>query len=210
MSRLLAVCALVFALWFPHAEAADWSNVVKILARSTVPLTCSGHNKAGCTAFSINSAGYYMTAYHCLGSFEGTGPDGLAMPEEPTLDGKALNVVFANEELDIAIVRAEKGRPALRYRTEPLEVGDEVAGYGYGYGFAVPIFRSAIVSTFVRDDKGIIWTFLDNSLVKGMSGGPIVDRQGRIVGINQSTDIWGGRTLSLSQIVAATQFWEPR
>ena len=210
MSRVLVTVMLALTLLFqlPVVEASDWSRIVKMLRTSTVPIACSEHQQNVCTAFSINrDQGLYMTAFHCTEEFMNTPREEGAKAEFPTLFDKPLEVIYANKALDLAILKAEVKKPALRYRTRPLEVGNEVGAYGYGMGMAVPIFRSAIVSVFLRDEAGTEWVLLDNSLVQGMSGGPIVDRSGRVIGVNDKTNRESGMTLSIAQILAATQFW---
>ena len=209
MKRVLVAVVLMVVLGLQSAghivEASDWSRVVQRVAASTAPLTCSLHSRNVCTAFSINAEqGLYLTANHCAQPF--MSDEGEA--EVPFLDGQALTVVFVSEALDLAIVKSAVKRPALTYRTKPLLVGAEVGSYGYGYGLVVPIFRTSIISAFVKDPTGIEWTFLDSALIGGMSGGPVVDRDGRVVGVNDKSDNWSGFSLSLTQILTATQFWE--
>lgn len=202
MSRFLValVLAVGLSVQLPVVEASDWSRVVKALAASTAPIACSEHKQNTCTAFSINEhQGLYMTAFHCVGEYE----EG----DVASFAGKPLDLLFTNEKLDIAIFRSEVKRPAIRPRTSPVEVGMEVGSYGYGYGFPAPVFRTAVVSTFMRPSTGVEWIMLDNPLVQGMSGGPIVDRQGRLVGLNDKSDQMSGISLSINEIVRATQFW---
>lgn len=210
MGRVLVAVALAATLLMqlPVAEASDWSRIVKMLRASTVPIACSEHQQNVCTAFSINrESGLYMTAFHCTEEFMNTPREDGAEPEVPTMFGKPLDIIYANEALDLVILKADVKKPALQYRMAPLEVGNEVGAYGYGMGMSVPIFRTAVVSVFVQDDKGAEWILLDNALISGMSGGPIVDRSGRVVGVNDKTNSTSGMSLSIAQILAATQFW---
>ena len=152
-----------------------------------------------------------MTARHCTQPFEGNdlekgAPN--AIEEFPTFNGKPLFLVFESDALDLAIFKSDVKMPALRYRTKPIDIGQAVGAYGYGYGGATPIFRVGVVSVFQRDERGSEWMLLDTALVRGMSGGPIVDEDGRVVGVNKATDQTSGTSLSVTQIKTATQFWE--
>lgn len=205
MGRVLLVVVLVTTLVapLPVAEATDWSRVAKMMYAATAPIACSLHQQNTCTAFSINrDQGLYLTAKHCIDPYDEAGED------VPQLDGKALQVVFSSDDLDLAIVRSDVKRPALQYRTDRLEIGNEVASLGYGAGFATPMLRTAVVSLFLRDDKGAEWILLDNALISGMSGGPIVDRSGRVIGVNDKSNQYSGMSLSIAQILKATQFWQ--
>ena len=214
MGRVLLAIVLmgVLLVQSPVAEAMDWTRIVQMLRGSTVPLACSLHQQHVCTAFSINQEeGLYLTAFHCTPKFV-SAPDetGHVNEEEPLLDGKPLAIVFANEEVDIAIVRGVKHRPALLPRTKTLEVGTEVGSYGYGYGLEAPIFRTGVISVFLKGPDNIERYLVDNAFIMGMSGGPVVDRDGRVVGVNHKTDNWSGFSASIRQILTSSQFWGSR
>lgn len=199
---LVAVIA-VFSAGFSPANAS-WTATTARIAQSTVPLACSLHGRNGCTAFSINETKrYYLTAHHCVVPFLSDEGE----PEVPVLDGQPLTIVFTNLALDLAIVVGPVARPALVLRTQPVLAGTEVGGYGYGYGMPTPIFRLATISAIFRDPEGLEWLMVDNALIGGMSGGPLFDRSGRVVGVNDKSDNWSGYSVSGAQIRAATEFW---
>ena len=207
MNRVLVTIVLMVVLGLQSAgtvQASDWSVVVSRLQASTVAISCSLHATNTCTAFSINrDQGLYMTAAHCV-------PPSYSAEEvdEPRIDGQPVTVVFLSAELDLAIVKAVVKRPALYPRAEALVAGNEVGSYGYGYGGMAPIFRSGVVSGFITDPTTAAeWLMFDNALVGGMSGGPIVDRDGFLVGVNSKSDGLSGLSLSIAQILEATQFW---
>jgi len=190
--------------WISQYQREPWDVVVKKLQRSTVPITCSVHGIPMCSAFSINEpAGLYLTVNHCIQPF--LSDEG--QPEVPYLDGRPLDVVFVNEALDLAIVRSTTRRPALYYRQAPFGTGTSVASFGYAYGMPTPLFRTAQVAGVFYDPERVEWMALDNALIGGMSGGPIVDRFGRVVGINDKSDYTTGFSISLRELKDATEFW---
>lgn len=207
MKRVLVAVVLMAVLALQGirpVDAADWSRVAARLQSSTVAIACANHAQNTCTAFSINrDQGLYMTAAHCV-------PASYSADEvdEPRIDGQPFTIVFLSTELDLAIVQAAVKRPALEPRATPLLVGSEVVSYGYGYGSPAPILRTGVISGFMADaSTGAEWQMLDNALVGGMSGGPIVDREGKVVGVNSKSDGLSGLSLSIGQILRATQFW---
>lgn len=211
MSRVLLAVVLMVVLLVqsPVVQASDWTRVVKLLRPSVVPIACSLHKQNMCTAFSINEEqGLYMTAFHCTSKFV-SAPDesGHVNEEYPFIDGEAFEMVLANEEVDIAVIKVKRHRPALEYRRTNLDVGAEVGAFGYGYGLDAPIFRVGVVSTYITGSDAIERYLLDNALIMGQSGGPIVDRDGRVVGVNHKTDNWSGFSASIRQILTVTQFW---
>lgn len=211
MKRVLVAVVLMVVLALQGVkpvDAADWSQVVARLQASTVAIACSLHNQNTCTAFSINEdQGLYMTAAHCVPASYAEVVEGQPL-DEPRIDGQPVTVVFLSQSLDLAIVKATVKRPALYPRAESLVVGNEVGSYGYGYGGPTPIFRAGNVSGYFTDpNTAAEWLMFDNAVVGGMSGGPIVDWDGFVVGVNSKSDGMSGISLSIRQILAATQFW---
>lgn len=120
-------------------------------------------------------------------------------------------------ESDLALLRIEpfdaeqvSEYPVLRPEEESIRPGDAVARIGYPFhnveskydeerasfditsGFPVPMFASdGIVSRFraLRLDDGREFTFIETSTpgLRGQSGGPLVDVEGRVCGLQSKT-----------------------
>ncbi len=173
------------------------ATIINNIDGSTVKLT-NVDNTFTCTAFSINEQrGYYMTAAHCLSE----GP--------VTIDGHNAQIIIQDDSLDIAVLRAESFRQALPHRYLSIDLGMPVASYGYGYGLKQPIVKTSRVSQpqlYVEDQ---LWTVLDSPFVEGMSGGPIVDESGRVMGVVQVSDSVTGGYHAFGLIYIATwRYWE--
>ena len=196
MRRCVLVVVGVVA-WVSVAVASDWRMQYREVTQSVVPLVCEIHQAIGCTAFSIDSAnGFYATAAHCL-----TIESGEAM----WLDGAPLRVVFKDERLDYAVLRSDVRRPALKRAS--VQPGQEVAAFGFGQGY--PMFRVFTVSTPELADKDGRWFGMDKAVVGGMSGGPIIDRSGRVVGVVQLSDVFTGWSRTIQSLYAtAPIYWE--
>jgi serine protease Do len=151
------------------------------IIESIKPSICvlkSGQNKSG-TGFFLNEKGLFMTNKHTvkLGTYlkiilnDGT--------------EKNATVVSADNDVDFAFAIADVER------SEPIPLGDSAAvqegqqviaiGHPYGYDFTI---SKGIVSCKDREVKGIHYIQTDVPINPGNSGGPLIDLEGKAVGIN--------------------------
>ena len=148
--------------------------LIQQISPSVVHLQCTDHTERICSGFSI-APGIYLTADHCLE--EGA----------PTIDGEATTIVMRDSTYDVAVLKADVVRPALPLGVEAPLLGESIVTAGYAYGFSSLSVRSAIVSTLV-DMAGVQKVIYDNPTIQGMSGGPIVNEWGDVIGIVQRSN----------------------
>ena len=134
--------------------------------------------------------GYVLTNHHVI--------DGADRITVTLADRRRVpaELVGADAETDVAVLRIEAdGLTAIPYgSSERLEVGDFVLAVGNPFGLG-QTFTLGIVSATGRSNLGIEgyedFIQTDASINPGNSGGPLVDLQGRVIGI--STAILGRR-----------------
>lgn len=106
-------------------------------------------------------------------------------------------VIAANPDRDLALLRAKTAecRPLVVERFPSVKIADEVYAVGNPLGLTGTVTKG-IVSSIRTVGDGIQLFQIDAALNPGNSGGPLVDRQGRVVGIN--TFKWQGVGLNFA------------
>lgn len=183
--KRLAVVLLAFTLAVVPASASNWVKVAEKVLASTFQL----QTKAGegfCTGFIIDDRNdYAMTASHCVNA-GGWVEGGIYV------DKKLVEVTYDNPALDAAVLKlTDDTRPRLKVNKDLLRVGTPVASAGYAYGMPQAFFRTGIIAVVERyypDEFEMPdgpWIERDYSDIPGMSGGPVVDDSGKVIGVVQ-------------------------
>ena len=157
---------------------------------------------AWCTGAVIDDAGTVATAYHCVAS-------GLKV-EVRTRSGDQYfgRMISADPDNDIALLRIPELAgtvPALALRDQAPRQGEAI--YGLGHPFAPVAGRTLAmegmlqwsVSAGIVSNVGPRLIQTDAALNPGNSGGPALDRDGRVVGI-ASRKLSGDNVAFLSSI----------
>jgi hypothetical protein len=118
-------------------------------------------------------------------------------------DGSTLNgrVLRASQAVDLAVVRPERmpERQAV-LPTRPLRevrVGQEVLAVGSALGVLTNTVTRGIVSG-VRNVGGVTLIQTDAAVNPGNSGGPLVDREGWVLGVTTMKMVGGAESLSFA------------
>lgn len=176
MRPLLAtVLALTLVISVP-VWGFDWSHAATTIAKSTVVIQHKVHGlnkyQTVCTGF-VTGFEEITTADHCYGS-------------DMRVDGMAAIEVGHDLEFDLMILKV----PGLRkvpvlFNPIPVEVGKEIAAYGHAYGGSDMTLKTGNVGKHDRHNYEV--TF-DSTYIGGMSGAPVIDTGGMVVGIVQSSN----------------------
>jgi S1-C subfamily serine protease len=176
-----ALVVMVVLLLGRCVDAADWAAVIPTahahLARVEAQI---GETKSVCSSvvFDVDSDGVALalTAGHCVDR----------APTEKfdlTLNDRHATVLEINRLLDLAIVqfRAHKETPIALAKDSP-PTGTEVAVVGFAFGVEEVVAQFGRVAQSYNRETKALWINAD--LAFGDSGGPLIDEQGRLVGIN--------------------------
>jgi S1-C subfamily serine protease len=151
-----------------------------------------GGGEAG-TGIVLRSSGLVLTAGHVV-------TDAVRVHALDLGDGLTYpaTVIGIDHRHDIALIQLDgaTGLRTARLSDSPLHPGDQVASIGNAYGRGYPTLGTGPVtalhqtiptttgSTSTRQLTGLIEA--DNGIVPGQSGGPMVDRHGEVVGVNDA------------------------
>ncbi|MEL9990195.1 MAG: trypsin-like peptidase domain-containing protein [Thermoproteus sp.] len=169
----------------------DFSKLVERTARSVVGVVTRVSDLWGLeegrsfgTAFSIGR-GLFATAFHVVAGGEGVV---LATPEGDVAEAR---VVAGDPNDDLALLASDLQVPPLELGSAlTLKVGEPVLALGYPLAMLDrPTATFGIVSAVGRTLNlgGRVFEFLiqtDAAINPGNSGGPLVDSEGRAVGVN--------------------------
>ena len=141
------------------------------------------------TGFVIDRGGLIATNLHVIG-------EGRAIAVE-TVDGRRLEptAVYASDRnLDLAVLRVDAELPPLKLGdSEAVDVGQDIVVLGNPQGLTHSVVKGVVSGS--REIEGLPLLQLAVPIEQGNSGGPVIDRGGRVLGVvtmkSQVTDNLG-------------------
>lgn len=204
------IFALVFlAVTATSAFAKLPELTFKLVQKSLVHVTTNlGYNPfthldriAKCTGFVIGPH-RVLTDEHCV-----------LIDNLLRVDGKKVTIIYRDRIHDLAILDVETKKPALTFRTLPLMTNQELYSIGWGAtdddDHPITFAHTVLWQNYAPPDSHLppgLW--LRGPAMSGMSGGPIFDRLGRVVGILQDVNeglTYGQPTKQLLSFITETK-----
>ena len=143
------------------------------------------------TGFFVDGEGTIVTNYHVIEN----GYEGVAILKNV---GKfeIKEIIGYDESLDVAILKIDyKSEKFLEKRIKQIEVGETVYALGSSEGLTNS-FSSGTISALDRQFDGNHYIQVTAPISHGNSGGPLIDKNGKVIGIT-SAGIEDGQNLNL-------------
>ena len=159
------------------SSGEDFSSIIENSVKGVVTIKT---NVAQGTGFIISSDGYLVTNAHML--------SGASEVQITAFDGKKIpaELVGYNSELDIALLKISGEHSFLEFDdSNNVRVGEKVIAIGNPLGLQFSV-TEGIVSGIHRSGINELEAYVqtDAALNPGNSGGPLINKNGKIIGIN--------------------------
>ena len=135
------------------------------------------------TGFLIEG-GYIVTNWHVIENAKK-----IEIYFERNLKPYVVELVGSDKDTDIAVLKTgpdfPKNKPMLQWRTKTVRQGEEVFAIGHPLGFEYTLTKGIISHVDRRLTSAWQPTFQTDTVInKGNSGGPLLDMDGLVVGVN--------------------------
>lgn len=173
----------------------DFSGIIESSIPSVVIIRTDSGQGAG---FIIDEEGYIVTNAHVLADESGYLATGIYAIN---YGGERIDLEFIgyDSELDIALLKAQGNYKSLELGdSNDIKIGEKVIAIGNPYGLVFSV-SEGIVSGIHREgpNKLMAYTQIDAALNPGNSGGPLINKQGNVIGIN-NFKISGGENIGFA------------
>jgi S1-C subfamily serine protease len=155
----------------------DFSGVIEEVVEKVVNIRT---DRSGGTGFIVNSNGYVVTNFHVI-------QDGLFVQVQ-TFDGTVYDAeLIAFDALaDLALLQIPASLDSLELaNSDNVQVGEKVIAIGNPLGLSFTV-TEGIVSAVDRAGPNGLENYIqsDVSLNPGNSGGPLINKEGKVIGLN--------------------------
>lgn len=157
--------------------SSDFTAIVDDVINSVVSVIAGSTQGSGAV---ISANGYIVTNYHVV--------QGASSIKVLTYSGQLHDAAFIGAETttDLAVLKVNANLPKLDFAdSDSVKVGEKVIALGNPGGFDFSVTEGIISAVHRTGPNGLsIYLQTDVPVNPGNSGGPLVNKNGKIVGIN--------------------------
>ena len=157
--------------------SADFSDIIEDAVKGVVTIRTDVGQGSG---FLITSNGYIVTNYHVM--------EDAKAATIITYEGDQHSVALIghNEEMDITLLKIEGTFEELEIGdSDDVSVGEKVIAIGNPYGLSFSVSEGIVSALHREGDNGYnVYIQTDAALNSGNSGGPLIDKNGEVIGVN--------------------------
>jgi S1-C subfamily serine protease len=159
------------------SSQADFSGVIEDVIRGVVSV---GTDRSAGSGFAVADGGYIVTNFHVI--------QNAAFIQINTYDGRVYdaNVVGGDAFADLALLKIGRNLDYLELAdSDGIQIGEKVIAIGNPLGLSFTV-TEGIVSAVDRTGPNGLDSYVqtDVPLNPGNSGGPLINKQGEVIGIN--------------------------
>jgi hypothetical protein len=174
--------------------ACNERDTVEKVRRSVVRVVGGEGEGSG---FAIQKGGFILTNFHVVDSEPSPK---VILPDNTFETGE---VVMADKDADLAVIKIKKDLPAVKFaRLGWMCPAEEVLAIGFPFGGGLSgesfVIRGAFSRSTKDKENGVEYLLTDMTMLSGISGGPMVNICGDVVGINTSGLFLGGMGMAIS------------
>lgn len=166
----------------------DFSSIISRVIQSVVSVRTDKGQGSGAI---IRTNGYIITNEHVINS--------AAYITVKTFDGKqySASIISSDAQNDVAVLKIEGSFNNLEFdNSDNVKVGEKVIAVGSPLGFEFTV-TEGIISSLNRNINNVNYFQTDVPINPGNSGGPLVNKLGKIIGIN-TRKVAGGEGLGFA------------
>lgn len=172
------------------STSSDFSGIIEEAVKSVVTIRTDISQGTG---FIINSKGYLVTSYHVV--------KGAQSAAVYTYNGDThtVSLIGYEENLDIALLKIPGNYEILKLgNSEKILKGEKVIAIGNPLGLQFSVSEGIVSAVHRAGINGLeAYIQTDAALNSGNSGGPLINKQGKVIGIN-NFKVGGGESLGFA------------
>lgn len=168
-------------------------DTVEKVRRSVVRVVGGESEGSG---FAIQKGGFILTNFHVIASE----PSPKVILPDNTFE--TAQVIMADKDVDLAVIKIKRDLPTVKFARSLIYPAEEFLAIGYPLGGDLSGESFVIRGSFSRFTKDktnwVQYLLTDMTMVPGISGGPMVNICGEVVGINTAGLSAGGIGIAIS------------